>query len=155
MKELLAYDPATGSFHWRVNLRGPVKAGDVAGVSNPRGYRVIHISGKNYLAHRLAFLYMTGSFPPNMADHINGDPSDNRWSNLRPATGSQNNANARARSGSRLGVKGVYKRGSRYVSQICHNGDHKYLGTFDTISDAKAAYDKAANYAFGVFARSA
>ena len=85
LKELLNYDPATGVFTWLVS-RGRVKASSVAGHVHSRGYIVIMVDGRRHLAHRLAFVYMTGTFPDDQVDHINEIKADNRWINLREAT---------------------------------------------------------------------
>ncbi len=160
LRELLIYDPATGLFRWRVDRLGYrgnayVKAGQAADHVEAAGYVVIRIDGKRYKAHRLAFLYMTGAFPPDFVDHINGHRADNRWQNLRPATRSQNGGNRGLNTRNKTGVKGVYPEGKRYRAMIQMNGKQSRLGTFDTIAEAQAAYLKAANDAFGDFARRA
>jgi hypothetical protein len=97
LRELLHYDPDTGDFTWRT-ARKRIPAGAIAGTVE-RGFRRITIGGgrhgPRYSAHRLAWLYMTGAWPNGYLDHINRDPDDNRFANLRLATNSQNQANTR------------------------------------------------------------
>ncbi|MCK9994454.1 MAG: hypothetical protein Dbin4_02974, partial [Alphaproteobacteria bacterium] len=93
LKELLHYDPDTGVFTRRVQTSSNARVGDVAGCLHPEGYRHIQIDGKRYAAHRLAWLYMTGEWPTNQLDHLNGVRDDNRWGNLREATHGQNQQN--------------------------------------------------------------
>ena len=95
LRALLHYDPAAGVFRWRER---PFlwRAGDVAGSITTHGYRGIWLEGRNYRAHRLAWLYMAGDWPKNLIDHINGVRDDNRFCNLRPATHAENAAYARA-----------------------------------------------------------
>ena len=116
LKELLNYDPITGLFI-RVVKRGPFKKGAIAGSVND-GYVCIQIGKKSYKAHRLAFLYMTGSMPVNQVDHINRIRSDNRWENLRDVTHAENQHNTVAQSNSKSGIKGVYKNGNSWTAQI-------------------------------------
>src|SRR6185369_15339637 len=105
LKEHLIYIPEVGTFLWRTSRRRG-KKGDVAGCLRA-GYRWIGIEGKVYPAHRLAFLWMTGRWPCTRdVDHINRDPSDNSWANLREATSSQNSSN-RPLPKNRSGYKGV------------------------------------------------
>ena len=152
LKELLSYDPATGVFRWRVSLSNRAPSGSVAGCIRPDGYVQIMIDGKHYLAHRLAWLYVHGELAPQL-DHADGNPSNNRISNLRPATQSQNNGNARKRSDNTSGKKGVswHKRDKKWQSRIKHNGRQIYLGYFETAKAAHAAYCEKARELFGEF----
>lgn len=155
LKDLLHYDPATGVFKWivpRGRGRVKIKPGDVAGSSDGRGYAVIGIDGKLYRAHRLAFLYMTGSFPKHEVDHKDCDRSNNKWENLREATRSQNLANRGAQTS--LCLKGVRLLPSgRYQAYIGFKGKQRNLGVFQTPEEASAAFARAANDNFGEFAR--
>jgi hypothetical protein len=145
LKELLHYDPETGLFTWLVSTGRRVKVGDVAVSINGRGYRQIQIDGKNYLAHRLAFLWVTGSFPKDQVDHIDGDPANNRWSNLRECTNAENNQNRASRKNSSSKYVGVcwHKRDQKWVAHIRINGKPIHIGYFDTEEEAYQAYCKA------------
>lgn len=154
LQRLLRYNPRTGIFTWRVDGRNQyVRRGKIAGCLDPDGRIKIRIEGTLYLASRLAVLYMTGRWPPNHADHRNLDQANNRWSNLRLATGFQNNGNIRMKKKNRVGFKGVVLHQGRYKAQIGLNGGTKYLGMFDTAAAANAAYAAAAKKYFGEFAR--
>ena len=82
LKECLRYDADTGLFHWIVKRKG-VKKGGLAGSKMSHGYIAICIDGRDYTAHRLAWLYVHGSEPSGYIYHINGDRADNRLANLR------------------------------------------------------------------------
>ena len=140
LRELLHYDPETGVFT-RLVRSGPAKVGDAAGTATTSGYIQIRVDGGQYLAHRLAFLCMTGEWPSQFVDHVNGVRDDNRWSNLRPATPSENLQNVRrARADSQTGLLGVSRDRQRFRAQIKVDGQHIYIGTFDTPEQAHAAY---------------
>ena len=90
--KLLKYDQEIGSFVWLVKI-GSANIGDSAGWVDRDGYHYIRINKSNYLAHRLACLYVTGSFPDNHIDHINHNRSDNRFINLREVKRADNQKN--------------------------------------------------------------
>lgn len=154
LRDLLSYDPTTGVWIWRAHRRGH-SAGRVAGSATAYGYWSIGIEQRQYQAHRLVWLWMTGEWPMHQVDHINTNRSDNRWSNLREATPRQNNANARARSNNSSGFKGVsWSSGMRrWRASIQVHGRGICLGYADTPEEASALYRKAALKHFGEFAR--
>lgn len=139
LKELIHYDPATGVFTWLIAPCKNIKDGAEAGNLRPDGYRAISYDGKRYYAHRLAFLYMDGEVP-EMVDHINRNPSDNSWNNLRPTNHSENGINADMRK-SKSGHRGITfeARTGRYCVMIWRNNARKSLGTYDTIIEAVGA----------------
>jgi hypothetical protein len=155
LRETLHYDPETGVFTQVKRTSHRVKVGDVAGcVSDNRGYRKITVFSKKYYAHRLAWLYMTGEWAKEI-DHANLNKGDNRWSNLRAATRTQNNANSPMRVNNTSGYKGVYwsKQSLKWFARIHKNGKGKHLGFFDKKEDAARVYEKACYREFGEFAR--
>lgn len=101
----------------------------------------IFIDKKAYLAHRLAWLYVHGTFPANDIDHINGVRHDNRIENLRdvPRVVNAHNRN-RANKNNSHGRLGVYKVRHRWVAQLGAKGARRYLGIFDSAVEAEAAY---------------
>lgn len=138
LKKILEYDASTGVFKWRIDL-GSAVAGDIAGYTNTDGYVRIKINGKFYQAHRLAWLYVTGDWPPAKIDHANRVRNDNRWLNLRAATTGQNNANSVARSSS--GHKSVVwsKRDRIWLVMLKSNSKVLRGGRYPCLLDAVAA----------------
>jgi len=106
IKKLLNYNPSTGVFTWRVNRKGKVKQGDVAGTMTNNGYISITANMQRCLAHRLAFMFVYGRVPFEI-DHINHDKTDNRLENLREVRRSDNNKNLSLPSHNKSGVIGV------------------------------------------------
>lgn len=157
LKELLHYDPETGLFRWKVCRKRPkANPGDVAGKRHPsQAYIRIGFDGWMWLAHRLAFLYMAGEWPGEQVDHIDGDPLNNKWSNLRAATPAENLSNARRRRANKSGYKGVSRIRNKWRAAITKNGKCHYLGVFETPEQAHAAYCAAAVKLAGQFARAA
>ena len=152
LKELLHYEPETGALTWIVS-RGRVRAGYVAGRTSSNTYQQVCIEGKRYLSHRLAFLYMTGMIPTEV-DHKNGDPSDNRWANLRGTTRSGNSRNRRRSKNNTSGVKGVslVKSTGRWGVTLYINGKNRNLGTYDDIELAEFIAQEAREKYHGEFA---
>lgn len=93
LQKLLNYDPYSGVFTWKQYRNQLALKGGIAGNIRPDGYIQIKVKGKLYLAHRLAWLYVTGKWPSMDIDHIDGGRRNNRFSNLREATRSENKHN--------------------------------------------------------------
>lgn len=159
LRGFLSYNAETGDITWinRPNKESPIRIGQIAGgitTGKKKPYRLIHIFGVKILNHRIAWAIYYGSWPKGYLDHINGDGLDNRISNLREVTKSQNAMNRTVKSDNVTGVKGVSKRimrtGSvKYVANIFLNGKSKYLGRFLTLAEASEAYELAAKKCFG------
>ena len=118
------------------------------------GYGVVHIRRKEYiLAHRLAYLLHTGEHAASHIDHIDGARSNNTWDNLRLASRSENNHNAKLRKDSKTGVKGVYwsNKDNRYVARIRVNKKSIYGGYFRTLEEAEQAVLTLRNKLIGEF----
>lgn len=157
LRELLHYDLETGIFTWRICLNSRVPVGTIVLGRRADGYVRIQIDGKRYLAHRLAWLHVTGAWPRAHIDHINCDPSDNRFSNLREATDAENGRNRGYNINNTSGFKGVSynKRARKYVASIKVDGKQKHLGTFYTAEAAHEAYCAAARDLHVEFRRTA
>src|SRR5690606_41596588 len=99
-------------------------------------------------------LYMEGKYPPDCVDHIDGDRSNNRLSNLRHASRSENNWNIKLDPRSTTGVKGVYfsKKDGSYMARISVSGKRVYIGSYKDIESAKIAIEKARGYMHGEYA---
>jgi hypothetical protein len=145
VREALAYDRETGVLSWKKPTNQKIRIGTVAGCVGSNGYLQVKFWGRTYLAHRLAWLIEHGAFPEHYLDHINGNTTDNRLSNLRECTNSENqqNVNAKRTSSSRLlGVSLIPPTG-KWRAQIRANGRKYDLGAFDSEELAYAAYLKA------------
>lgn len=146
--ERFEYDPATGVITNRIS-------GKPTGKPNEKGYLRIEVKigprRMKVMAHHLAWLLVTGSWPEEQVDHRNNDRGDNRWVNLRAATHGQNQLNKRPIGA--VPVKGVTRRkNGRYQVRISLGGERVYLGTYDTEEAAEAAYQAMAASMHGEFA---
>lgn len=161
LRTALDYNPVNGLFTWRnridrTNRWNSRYAGRFAGtMASSHGYMQISIDGCLHLAHRLAYLHMTGEWPGNQIDHVDGNRSNNRWLNLRSANQSENNANQTIRSDNSSGYKGVYWHagGRKWKAQIVSGHKHHHIGYYDTAEEAAEARSKAAEILHGEFAR--
>lgn len=143
LKSILRYDPETGLFSWVKHK--PQQRKDIPpGFINRLGYHIIKIDLKAYKAHRLAWFYVYGEWPPVFIDHINMVRSDNRLCNLRLANRSENGLNRRVFKNNTTGHLGVsYNKASKkYVSLLMVNGKSTFLGYFDDAESAAKAYNK-------------
>ena len=141
LREMFHYDSATGVFT-RLESVGGERIGDVAGRQASGRYVRFRVSGKDYLAHRLAWLWMTGSWPIEHIDHRDGNGANNSWDNLREATASENHHNHKIGTNNKSGFIGVYwhKKQKKWAAQICLSAKIKYLGLFSTPEEASEAY---------------
>lgn len=153
---LLEYNPDSGVLTRRISIRGH-NAGSVAGTVMANGYRGITVDGRHYYAHRLAWLMVTGLMPETDIDHVNGLKDDNRLTNLRLATRSQNNGNARRRKDNTSGYKGVsfHPQTEKWRAAIHIKGRKHHIGLFQTPEEAHQAYINQAKQVFGEFAKAA
>jgi hypothetical protein len=132
IEDALTYDPDTGMFKWLNNYRKHDR-GWFRGYRNKLGYFIIRVNGKLWLAHRLAWYLMKGQEAPEVIDHIDRNPSNNKLDNLRAVTQRENLLNSE-RSDK---AKHVYKLPSkRWASYIDYKGKRTHLGVFDTEEEA-------------------
>ena len=134
LKSLLTYDPDTGDFTRR-------KTGAKTGRQSRNGYMRVNIGNTAYLAHRLAWLYFYGSWPDDCIDHINQDRADNRITNLRVVTKSQNQHNRKRSLNNTSGKTGVcwFPPKQKWRAYIKRDGKPHHLGWFKSLDDAVAA----------------
>lgn len=159
LRAAFSYDPSDGTLRWRersdVGLPWNRKhVGKIAGSFDRDGYRLLRLNCITIKAHRAIWAICTGEWPESEIDHINGDPADNRFENLRLATRAQNCQNI---SGWRRKVlpTGVQLRcdGKAFFAKIMVNRKFLHLGSFPTAELAHAAYLKAARDHRGDFSR--
>lgn len=141
LRELLHYDPDTGVFTNRIKRSRKTVPGAVAGCLTV-GRIAIRLDGVLHLAHRLAWLYMTGEWPKMEVDHRDGDASNNRWASLRDVPHQVNIQNQRRpRADNGTGFLGVSRRGDKFLAQIADkDGGRPRIGEFATPEEAHAAY---------------
>ena len=142
--EVLNYDKETGVFTWKVSPRNRTLPGDIAGRKNTNGYLIVTVDQQTVRLHRVAWALTHGRWPEADIDHINGVRDDNRLDNLREATRGQNCQNTGRRTDNSSGVKGVHLRKDtgKYSASIMVDGKTSYLGSFDTLEEAKMAREQ-------------
>lgn len=139
LKELVNYDPETGIFTRKQVLgTGRQPAGKRADHIHTDGYAYVTVDRMIYLAHRLAWIYMTGKIP-DYIDHCDNHKANNVFSNLRLATQHQNQCNHLKMSTNKSGIKGVswIARQQRWVAQSRTNGKPNWLGSFHSKEEAE------------------
>lgn len=171
LAQLLAYDPESGTLTWKTRQRDPSvslreherwnsrHAGSLAGHTNHYGYVVVKIRREAFKAHRVAWALAHGCWPPSDCDldHINRDKSDNRLTNLRLASRSENLINRPPPDNNTSGVRGVswYAPSDCWAARIGYQNRKIHLGYFRSLEEASIAYQKAALNLFGEFAEEA
>lgn len=156
LRELLECDPEMGTLVWRprelalfVNARAANRwntchAGRVAfNTLESKGYLSGKLLGRRLKAHRVIWAMVHDTWPDEI-DHINGDKSDNRISNLRSVTHSENGRNCKLSKSNTHGFQGIHRRRSgRWSAYISIDGKRAVIGTFDTKDRAIAARQQA------------
>ena len=140
--ERLSYDSRTGIFKWKSRAASHVPKGAKAGtLEKSSGYVRIKISGRKYRAHRLAWLIVYGSFPPDQLDHINGIRHDNRIINLRAVTHAENSRNRALDIRNKSGYTGITynKKTNKWLAKIGGTDKRVHLGCFENKEDAVEA----------------
>lgn len=167
IRELLDYDPQTGDFIWmRRKLRSNFERMDkiwnsrlagkpVAKRKHRHGHLQIGLHCKNYMAHRVAWAHYYGKWPEHDIDHKNGNPADNRITNLRLATDSENLCNAKIRINNTSGIKGVSwnKKSHKWYAYINKDSKMIGIGRFHCFGRAIAARKVAEKELHGEFVR--
>jgi HNH endonuclease/AP2 domain len=141
LRQLVSYDPLTGVFT-NIAPRKKVVVGTVAGtIDQDSGYVCLTLDRRRYYGHRLAFLYVHGTWPSLHVDHEDGLRSNNVFTNLRDRSRRFNQQNMRrAMSTNASGLLGAMKKRDRWTSQIRAQGRVIRLGTFGTAQAAHQAY---------------
>jgi len=151
--ELLDYTPHTGTLRWRKRDRKWFTSDSLWKIWNRRfagkpalagrntnGHLFGRILRRNYLSHRVIWLWMTGDWPHPEIDHKNRNRTDNRWANLREATRIQNMRNQSMSKINNTGQLGVQRLRGKWQATIGIGGRHyHYLGVFPTFVEAVAA----------------
>lgn len=146
------FDYQDGFLLWKKSV-GTIKAGKkVESVSN-RGYVVVQVGGKRYLAHRVIWMLLNGRMP-EMVDHIDGNKQNNLIENLREVDNTLNHWNERKRSTNNSGHKGVWwhKQSKRWEAACRVNGKQITIGRFERIEDAVEAVKKFREQQHGEYA---
>lgn len=143
LRELAHYCPETGQFT-HLQFKGRKKAGMPAGSLRSDGYVYVMFDGFRAMAHQFAWLYVTGEWPTQEIDHIDGNKANNAFSNLRQVSRRMNTENKHmAKSTSTTGLLGVIRHRHKFVARIVSEGKRTYLGIFETPEAAHEAYVQA------------
>ena len=141
LQDKYTYNPKTGSLVFK-KTKHRSRLGKQVGTSNGSHLKTLY-EGQMYQVHRLVWMYVTGDDPgEKFVDHIDGDPMNNRWNNLRLADHSENLWNTGCQKNNPLSLKGIRKNtnSERWSAKIMVNGKLIGLGSYDTPEEAHLAY---------------
>lgn len=146
LREYFSYDPMTG-YITRKKSYGRALKGQVF-----RDGHSISVFGTHMRHNRVAWAVFTGKWPKQLVDHSNGVKSNNRWTNLRLATPTQNQQNKASYGQYAKGVTWRDRKEKPWQAKIRVNGERLHLGSFTTEQEAAEAYRQAALKYHGEFA---
>lgn len=144
LNEVFQYN-VDGSFTVKIKIGYRVVGQILSGSIDSYGYARLRVSGKQYIFHRLVWIYHHGDIPKtHQIDHINGIKHDNRIENLRLATIAENAQNVNKRTDNSSGCIGVswYKPLQKWRVQIQVHKRKLHLGYFNTKIEASDTYLK-------------
>lgn len=139
IKEYLDYNPETGHLIWIKQASRRVVLNTRAGSLIPKtGYRSINFLGRSFPEHHVVWCWVHGTWPKHQIDHINHVRDDNRISNLREVTHSENARNRLKRSNTKVGEAGIWfnKRTKKYVAEITMDKKRVFQKSFTDIDEA-------------------
>ena len=124
LDELLFYNSETGKLYYKVSKGGRVKAGEEVGSIGGTGYLNVKIRGVKYRVHRVIWALVYKEKPPAIIDHEDGNKQNNKLTNLRVATKSQNSHSSKLRHNNSTGFAGLtyHKRSKSWFTKIVKDG---------------------------------
>ena len=152
---LALFEYRDGALYWKVNATN-TKIGQRAGtVSKGNKYRRIGIDKKYYLEHRLVWLMFNKELP-ELLDHVDNNPLNNRIENLRTANRSQNGQNKKTQTNNTSGIKNVHwsKEDKKWTVKMMVNKKLLRFGQYFDIDYAKFVAEAMRYKYHGKFARS-
>lgn len=144
LRKRLRYEPETGKLFW-IDCDEETNSWRAKYVNKEaftsfmnQGYRQGTIKKSGFLAHRVIWAIYYGKWPEKTIDHIDGDRSNNKITNLREATQSENSRNMSISKRNKSGFIGVSwsKQRNKWHVQMMVNGINKSFGFYDDISEA-------------------
>ena len=152
VKSLFEYKD--GNLYWiaKSGVRSHAIIGGKAGGYAVNGYESVSIKGVRFYTHRIIFLFHYG-YIPKCLDHINGIRNDNRIENLRDFSFSQNMCNSKIHKNNKTGIKGVFKKASKYCVQVRFNNKQNYFGSFEDLEFAELVAIEARIKLHGIYAK--
>lgn len=141
------FEEEAGTLYWKISVSQSTYPGKQVTRKDSKGYFRVGLKGKTYLVHRIVYYLHTKDWP-NIVDHINGNPADNRIENLRAATPYQNSVNQRVPKNNISGVKGVcyHKQSGKFLVRLSTEAKRINLGLFDSVQEAEVVLK---NYRIG------
>lgn len=142
LKEYLKYDPKTGILTWIKKPSKRVKVKSQAGCyDKTTGYMRTQLHGIALYNHRVVWFLYHGTWPQGQVDHKDGDKLNNKISNLRDISVSENNRNKPLHYLNTSGMTGVhyYTKTDRWHVRLKKGSINHFIGSFTCLEEAKKA----------------